>query len=64
MTSKFQLNERANIGFGDASSYDKFRPTYPPEAVEKFLAHLGLSGVKGARVTQCMFPWGSSILIC
>ncbi|EHL03316.1 putative Uncharacterized methyltransferase C25B8.09 [Glarea lozoyensis 74030] len=52
MTSKFQLDERANIGFGDASSYDKFRPSYPPEAVEKLLAHLGLSGVDGARVVD------------
>jgi hypothetical protein len=64
MTSKFQLDERANAGFDDASSYDKFRPSYPPEAVEKLLVHLGLSGMEGARVidlasgtgkfTECM----------
>lgn len=65
MASKFQLDDRANNGFEDASSYDKYRPSYPEEAVGKLLEHLGLSGVKGARVidlasgtgkfTECKF---------
>jgi hypothetical protein len=80
MTSKIQLDKRADVGFEDASNYDKFRPSYPPEVVEKLLGHLGLSGVKRARVvdlgsgtgkfTECMFPpylhvhWSKLLDLC
>ena len=37
-------------GFQNASSYDKHRPSYPPEIVTRFLKHLQVHGVKGARV--------------
>lgn len=37
-------------GFQNASSYDKHRPSYPPEAVTRFLKHLQVSGVKEARI--------------
>ncbi|CAD6585348.1 MAG: hypothetical protein ASARMPREDX12_001971 [Alectoria sarmentosa] len=42
----------SNKGFQDASSYDKHRPSYPPEAVARFLEHLQVSGVKGARIVD------------
>ncbi|CAG8955312.1 hypothetical protein HYFRA_00011294 [Hymenoscyphus fraxineus] len=50
MTQPFILDPRASTGFSDASSYDTHRPSYPPQAVEKLLNHINLSGVKGARV--------------
>lgn len=37
-------------GFQNASSYDKHRPSYPPDAVTRFLKHLHVHGVKKARV--------------
>ena len=39
-------------GFQNALSYDKHRPSYPPEAVTRFLEHLQVSGVKGARIVD------------
>ena len=39
-------------GFQDALSYDKHRPSYPPEAVTRFLEHLQVSDVKGARIVD------------
>lgn len=37
-------------GFQNASSYDKHRPSYPLDAVTRFLKHLHVYGVKKARV--------------
>ena len=37
-------------GFQNAISYDKHRPSYPPDAVTRFLKHLHVHGVKKARV--------------
>lgn len=48
--SGFTLNERAQTGFQDGSHYDKYRPSYPEEAVSKLLEHLNLSGLKGAKI--------------
>jgi SAM-dependent methyltransferase len=42
----------AKAGFSDASSYDKFRPSYPPSAVSGLLKNLGLEGQKGARIVD------------
>lgn len=39
-------------GFQNASSYDKHRPSYPPEAVTRFLEHLQVNGVKRARIVD------------
>ena len=39
-------------GFQNASSYDKHRPSYPPEVVTRFLEHLQVSGVKRACVVD------------
>ncbi|KAF6839920.1 putative SAM dependent methyltransferase [Colletotrichum plurivorum] len=37
-------------GFADAASYDAYRPSYPPEAMQKFLSHLRIADVPHARV--------------
>lgn len=50
MTQPFILDPRASTGFSNASSYDTHRPTYPPEAVEKLLIHINLSGIQGAKI--------------
>ena len=39
-------------GFRNASSYDRHRPSYPPEAVDRFLKHLQVHGVKQARLVD------------
>ncbi|KAA8577279.1 hypothetical protein EYC84_007252 [Monilinia fructicola] len=45
-----KLSAEALNGFSDASSYDKHRPSYPPEAVSKLLGNLGVENVKGGRI--------------
>ncbi|KAH8676773.1 hypothetical protein BGZ60DRAFT_468651 [Tricladium varicosporioides] len=50
MATKFQLSPLAATGFSDASKYDTHRPSYPPEAVEKLISNLKLSGIRNARV--------------
>jgi len=37
-------------GFKDGASYDKFRPSYPDEAVDSLLKHLEVGGLKRARI--------------
>jgi ubiquinone/menaquinone biosynthesis C-methylase UbiE len=44
------LAPEALQGFSNASNYDKYRPTYPEEAVSKLLARLGVAGVAGAQI--------------
>lgn len=39
-------------GFQNASSYDKYRPSYPLKAVTRFLEHLQVNGVKRARIVD------------
>ncbi|KAF2405413.1 S-adenosyl-L-methionine-dependent methyltransferase [Trichodelitschia bisporula] len=39
-------------GFADGASYDKYRPTYPDEAVDRLLGSLGLIGFDGAIVVD------------
>lgn len=36
------LHQGAKAGFENAKAYDAHRPSYPPEAVEKLLGHLGI----------------------
>jgi ubiquinone/menaquinone biosynthesis C-methylase UbiE len=52
MTRTAIIHASATTGFADATSYDTHRPSYPPEAVEKLLAHVGLAGDghAGARI--------------
>lgn len=50
MTTPFTLDNRAASGFQDGSRYDKYRPSYPAEAVDKLLSHLEVANQKNARV--------------
>ncbi|CAJ2501157.1 Uu.00g040100.m01.CDS01 [Anthostomella pinea] len=43
MSSQSSLPTAAEEGFKDASAYDTHRPSYPPEAVDAFLANLKLA---------------------
>ncbi|KAG4436889.1 hypothetical protein IFR05_007615 [Cadophora sp. M221] len=52
MTTPFTLDTRAATGFSDAAAYDLNRPSYPPEAVDKLLTHLGVAGVQNARIVD------------
>ncbi|KAK2628176.1 hypothetical protein QTJ16_002822 [Diplocarpon rosae] len=52
MATPFILDTRAATGFQNASAYDRNRPSYPPEAVEKLLGHLGVAGQQGARIVD------------
>jgi len=51
-TSQFQLAAVADIGFKNAGSYDIYRPSYPPEAVSKFLTYLNVANQKNARIVE------------
>ena len=50
MATPFNLNPRAATGFQNAASYDAHRPTFPAEAVDKLLTHLGVANMKNARI--------------
>ncbi|KAL8821571.1 MAG: hypothetical protein Q9223_000415 [Gallowayella weberi] len=50
MSSK--LSDQALKGFANASSYDTYRPSYPPEAVDALLARLQVKGVEDARIVD------------
>ncbi|CZT09742.1 hypothetical protein WAI453_007001 [Rhynchosporium graminicola] len=50
MTAPFTLESAASTGFSDATAYDSHRPSYPAEAVDKLLTHLGVAGVENAKV--------------
>ncbi|KIN04773.1 hypothetical protein OIDMADRAFT_116196 [Oidiodendron maius Zn] len=50
MAAQFTLPKQASTGFSDASHYDKYRPSYPVEAVEKLLKNIGVAGVQNARI--------------
>ncbi len=50
MAASFTLDSRAASGFKNAANYDTHRPTYPPEAVNKLLTHLGVAGQQDAQV--------------
>ena len=44
------VSSASTKGFQNASSYDKHRPSYSPDAMTRFLKHLHVHGVKKARV--------------
>lgn len=50
MASTFTLDSRADKGFSNAALYDAHRPSYPPEAVNKILAHLNVADVPKAQI--------------
>jgi hypothetical protein len=52
MATSAALPSGALTGFADGSSYDKHRPSYPPEAVDYLLQSLGLYQQDGSRVVD------------
>jgi hypothetical protein len=52
MATSTALPSGALTGFADGSSYDKHRPSYPPEAVDYLLQSLGLYQQDGSRVVD------------
>ncbi|KAI4867512.1 S-adenosyl-L-methionine-dependent methyltransferase [Hypoxylon rubiginosum] len=46
------LPAAAEEGFKDAASYDAFRPSYPPEAVEAFLGRLKVAEQDEAKIVE------------
>jgi ubiquinone/menaquinone biosynthesis C-methylase UbiE len=52
MAAQFTLPEQATTGFSNASHYDKYRPSYPVEAVETLLKSVGVAGIQNARIVD------------
>jgi ubiquinone/menaquinone biosynthesis C-methylase UbiE len=52
MADSNSLHESAATGFHNAKAYDAHRPSYPPEAGQKLLAHLGLNGKHGGKIVD------------
>lgn len=50
MAKPFTLSSKAQTGFSNAAQYDKHRPSYPDEAVNKLLTRLGVAGVSNAQI--------------
>ncbi|RFU24487.1 hypothetical protein B7463_g11849, partial [Scytalidium lignicola] len=50
MAANFTLADPAAHGFQNATNYDKNRPSYPPEAVEKLLSSLNVANKKNAKI--------------
>jgi SAM-dependent methyltransferase len=50
--SNFALSSAAQSGFQNASHYDTHRPSYPAEAIDKLLTHLGVAGVEKAHLVD------------
>lgn len=46
------LPEAAKEGFKDAASYDAYRPSYPSEALDKFLSNLKIAQQPGAKIVE------------
>ncbi|KAI8961420.1 S-adenosyl-L-methionine-dependent methyltransferase [Daldinia sp. FL1419] len=46
------LPAAAEEGFKDAASYDAYRPSYPPEAVDKFLDKLKIAQQFGSKIVE------------
>jgi ubiquinone/menaquinone biosynthesis C-methylase UbiE len=47
-----QIAPAAHAGFAAASAYDAHRPSYPDTAVNNLLQHLGVLGLKRARIVD------------
>ncbi|KAI0889723.1 S-adenosyl-L-methionine-dependent methyltransferase [Annulohypoxylon maeteangense] len=46
------LPKEAEEGFKDAASYDAYRPSYPPDAFEKFLSSLKIAQYPSAKIVE------------
>ena len=46
------LHQAAAAGFKDAQAYDAYRPSYPAEAVDKFLKRLGIADDAHANIVE------------
>ena len=44
------LAEVAQTGFASSKEYDEHRPSYPMDAIERFLEVLEIKGLKGATI--------------
>lgn len=47
-----EIHRSATVGFQQADAYDAHRPSYPAEAVQKLLSHLGAVGQRGVRIVD------------
>lgn len=52
MSTKYELPKAASEGFEDAGSYDAYRPSYPPEAVDSLLRHLKIADRPNVNVLE------------
>jgi ubiquinone/menaquinone biosynthesis C-methylase UbiE len=52
MAEPFTLPNQAATGFQNGSRYDQYRPSYPAEAVDKLLKHLGVAEQKNRRIVD------------
>lgn len=52
MASQNSLPSQATEGFKDAAAYDTYRPSYSPEAVDKFLDHLNVTGLSDIKIVE------------
>jgi 16S rRNA A1518/A1519 N6-dimethyltransferase RsmA/KsgA/DIM1 with predicted DNA glycosylase/AP lyase activity len=52
MPKPFVLANEVDAGFKDASAYDRHRPTYPTEAVQKLLKNLNVADQFNARIVE------------
>jgi ubiquinone/menaquinone biosynthesis C-methylase UbiE len=52
--------QASSDGFKDAKAYDTHRPSYPSEAVQSLLTHLGLAGKSKARIIDLAAGTGKS----
>lgn len=52
MAPKHPIPPAAEEGFQDATAYDAHRPSYPPEAVDAFLAAAKLADTPGAGIVE------------
>lgn len=50
MAKSFTLPSQAITGFSNAAHYDQYRPSYPAQAVEKLLIHLGVANQKNGHI--------------
>lgn len=52
MASTPLIHQSATAGFDNATAYDKHRPSYPPEAVQKLLEHIGLASNSHGKIVD------------
>jgi SAM-dependent methyltransferase len=50
--SQPSIEKAALSGFADSHAYEKYRPTYPPEAIDGLLWELKVARIRGANVAD------------